>query len=107
MKNFLSIITGNRKVDSFLMISMLSLLMLLSAERVSAYDFMWDSDKYVFRNIGTSVSIELPIYDKDGRDMWVIDGYVKVKAAENNEEAMSVTFLAWPLLFSLRCCAAG
>ena len=42
MKNFLSIITGNRKVDSFLMISMLSLLMLLSAERVSAYDFMWD-----------------------------------------------------------------
>ena len=107
MKNFLSIITGNRKVDSFLMISMLSLLMLLSAERVSAYDFMWDSDKYVFRNIGTSVSIELPIYDKDGRDMWVIDGYVKVKAAENNEEAMAVTFLAWPLLFSLRCCAAG
>ena len=107
MKNFLSIITGNRKVDSFLMISMLSLLMLLSAERVSAYDFMWDSDKYVFRNIGTSVSIELPIYDKDGRDMWVIDGYVKVKAAENNEETMSVTFLAWPLLFSLRCCAAG
>ena len=88
MKNFLSIITGNRKVDSFLMISMLSLLMLLSAERVSAYDFMWDSDKYAFRNIGTSVSIELPIYDKDGRDMWVIDGYVKVKAAGKTEQTL-------------------
>lgn len=67
------------------MTTMLSLLMLLSAERASAYDFMWDGDKYVFRNIGTSVSIELPIYDKDGRDMWVIDGYVYVKAAGKQE----------------------
>ena len=88
MKNLLSTITGNRRVDSFLMISMLSLLMLLSTERVSAYDFMWDSDKYVFRNIGSSVSIELPIYDKDGRDMWAIDGYVKVKASGKTEQTL-------------------
>ncbi len=107
MNKLLSIFKGSGKASSFLLSAMLLLLMLLSTEQASAYDFMWDGDKYVFRNIGTSVSIELPIYDKDGRDMWVIDGYVKVKAAENNEEAMSVTFLAWPLLFSLRCCAAG
>ena len=88
MNQFLSIFKGNGKASSFLMTTMLSLLMLLSAEKASAYDFMWDGDKYVFRNIGTSVSIELPIYDKDGRDMWVIDGYVYVKAAGKTEQTL-------------------
>ena len=88
MNQFLSIFKGSGKASSFLMTTMLSLLMLLSAEKASAYDFMWDGDKYVFRNIGTSVSIELPIYDKDGRDMWVIDGYVYVKAAGKTEQTL-------------------
>lgn len=88
MNQFLSFIKGNGKASSFLMTTMLSLLMLLLAQRASAYDFMWDDDKYVFRNIGTSVSIELPIYDKDGRDMWVIDGYVYVKAAGKSKQTL-------------------
>lgn len=81
MKNCLSIILRGGRMSSFLMTTMLSLLMLLSAQRASAYDFMWDESKYLFIGMGTSVSIELPIYDKDGRDMWVIDGYVYVQAA--------------------------
>lgn len=85
MNKLLSIVKGSGKASSFLLSAMLLLLMLLSTEQASAYDFMWDSDKYVFRGMGSSVSIELPIYDKDGRDMWAIDGYVYVKAAGKQE----------------------
>ena len=85
MNKLLSIVKGSGKASSFLLSATLLLLMLLSAEKASAYDFMWDSDKYVFRGMGSSVSIELPIYDKDGRDMWAIDGYVYVKAAGKQE----------------------
>ena len=81
---FLSIIS-NRKAKYFLIHSFMLLLMLLSAERASAYDFMWDESRYMAIGMGTSVSFELPIYDKDGRDMWVIDGYVTVKAAGKSE----------------------
>ena len=76
------------KAVSFLMTPVMLLLLLLTAEQVSAYDFMWDSDKYVFRGQGTSVSIELPVYDKDGRDMWAIDGYVYVKASGKQEKTL-------------------
>ena len=62
--------------------------MILFSQHVKSYDFMWDSDKYVFRGMGATVSIELPIYDKDGRDMWVIDGYVYVKAAGKSEQTV-------------------
>ena len=59
--------------------------MLFTSQHLMAYDFMKDDNKYVFRGMGSTVSIELPIYDKDGRDMWVIDGYVYVKADGKSE----------------------
>ena len=81
-----------KKISSFLishfsfLIALLAILLL--PEQTYAYDFMWDDSKYVFQGIGSSVSIQLPIYDKDGRDMWVIDGYVYVKAAGKSEQTL-------------------
>ena len=63
-----------RKDWSFMFLPILLLLMLFSPGRAQAYDFMWDDNKYMFISMGTSVSIEIPIYDKDGRDMCAIYG---------------------------------
>ena len=56
------------------------LLIMFMPVRAMAYDWMWDASSYQITGMGSKISLKLPVYDKDGRDMWVTYGYIYVSA---------------------------
>ena len=64
------------------------LLIMFMPVRAMAYDWMWDASSYQITGMGSKISLKLPVYDKDGRDMWVTDGYISVSAQGMSQEQL-------------------
>ena len=64
------------------------LLIMFMPVRAMAYDWMWDASSYQITGMGSKISLKLPVYDKDGRDMWVTDGYISVSAQDMSQKQL-------------------